>query len=267
MINLIDNAINNTFSLSFVAIVTISHLYKSIANWSSPKNRKECERQAILQRIAVVAVPTLSFSLTSRSPVSFTVINALSACALNATWLVYPPKTFIDGLQKWVEEGDVDESRQEAMEEMMYRYYIQSNELHLDKMGLKTAPKEIGMMTRVQHCYLRENKLQSLPPEIVQMKNLRELFLENNGLETFPTEVLELPNLFTLNLKNNAISGELTADIGRMVKLRTLLLEGNEITSLPQNIANLNKYLICDFTVAPGPINWMDQEGKEPVDD
>ncbi|EMS85865.1 leucine-rich repeat domain-containing protein [Leptospira noguchii] len=68
---------------------------------------------------------------------------------------------------------------------------------------LKTLPKEIENLQKLQYLYLNNNRLTTLPKEIGNLQKLQKLYLNNNQLTTLPKEIGKLKKLNVLNLGGN----------------------------------------------------------------
>jgi len=86
------------------------------------------------------------------------------------------------------------------------------------------------------------NPLSSLPDSIGLIQSLKGIWLDDCQIEgEIPACLSRLENLQVLRMSNNRIS-ELNDDtVKRWKDLEVLCLDGNLITSVPQEIANLTK--------------------------
>lgn len=98
---------------------------------------------------------------------------------------------------------------------------------------LRSLPKEIQNLKRLQFLDLYDNGLDTLP-KLHKLRNLRELMLGQNLFRQFPEAVLSLPFLENLILSNNDLEN-VPENIYRLENLAYLNLFGNEIKSLPVN--------------------------------
>lgn len=78
---------------------------------------------------------------------------------------------------------------------------------------LRTLPRSIGKLTRLQKCALAGNRLESLPGEMASCRNLELLRLSANRLEEIPSWLWSLPKLSWLAFSGNPCSGTQTFDL------------------------------------------------------
>jgi len=109
-------------------------------------------------------------------------------------------------------------------------------ELDLSKMGLRILCKEICYYNHITSLYLNNNKLTDISGEIFsRLKSLIILDLSYNLLTRLPSTIGYLVDLEKLIFHQNKIS-ELPIELGQLYKIKELNLEGNPLTSPPQNI-------------------------------
>ncbi|XP_054720197.1 LOW QUALITY PROTEIN: leucine-rich repeat-containing protein 40-like [Uloborus diversus] len=123
-------------------------------------------------------------------------------------------------------------------------------ELNLGHNRLSSVPSFIGSAANLQFLDLRNNQLQSLPSEISSLVNLREINICFNKFRVLPPSLYalkrleiilasdnqiedidvsglsQLPMLASLDLHNNSIKN-VPPELGNMIQLRSLLLDGN----------------------------------------
>ncbi|XP_060599495.1 leucine-rich repeat-containing protein 27-like isoform X10 [Ruditapes philippinarum] len=81
---------------------------------------------------------------------------------------------------------------------------------------------------------LSNKKMRQIPSEILEMPQIEYLYMEGNELSTIPDELFDkLPNLKWLDLRRNYIVRLPSVYTGRHQNLRNLLLEGNNLRTLP----------------------------------
>ena len=73
-----------------------------------------------------------------------------------------------------------------------------------------------------------------------------QLSLESKGLTEIPSYVFDMPDLKILSLKNNRIRSIPSRDIAKLHKLVGLLLDDNQLTSLPDTIGTLKNLVTLD---------------------
>lgn len=122
-----------------------------------------------------------------------------------------------------------------------------SNLIVLDLISeeIEELPENFGSFERLAHLNLEMQKLKSLPDSFADLKVLSDLYLWNLPITTLPPFITKLNNLRYLWVKENSrlrgLLEEIPEDIGELVELRGLELNGHEITSIPASIAKLTK--------------------------
>lgn len=128
----------------------------------------------------------------------------------------------------------------------------------LSDCGLTSIPSELFQLgDSLVLLNLGGNQLSDLPDTMIEFKNLRILFFAQNQFENIPLVLGRLPSLFMLSFKSNQIShidnlslgksicwliltdnkiSELPSSIGELTGLRKLMLAGNELTSIPDEM-------------------------------
>mmetsp|Transcript_19404 Transcript_19404/g.32601 ORF Transcript_19404/g.32601 Transcript_19404/m.32601 type:complete len:573 (+) Transcript_19404:98-1816(+) len=131
--------------------------------------------------------------------------------------------------------------------------------LDLTNSKLTSLPPSIGNLPHVTLLNLSNNDLSDFPSSISKLTSLRVLFASNCKFTVFPRELRSLPNahffafksndmlsipedsippcLTWLTLTNNKIR-YLPQSIGKLTKLRKLLVADNALTALPSSLAN-----------------------------
>ncbi|MFY9142699.1 leucine-rich repeat-containing protein kinase family protein [Sulfuricurvum sp.] len=77
------------------------------------------------------------------------------------------------------------------------------NWLILTDNRLKSLPRSIGKLTKLQKCALAGNRLEALPEEMAACRNLELLRFSANRLESIPSWLLKLPKLSWLAFSGN----------------------------------------------------------------
>jgi Leucine-rich repeat (LRR) protein len=109
-----------------------------------------------------------------------------------------------------------------------------------------TLPKELGLLTKLNDFRLQDNDLSgSLPPEFGAWEGLDFIDLSNNRLNsTLPIEIGMWSDVRNLNIAGNRFSGTIGSQIGQLLALRILSLDDNLFTgALPTEIGMLDKLL------------------------
>lgn len=113
------------------------------------------------------------------------------------------------------------------------------------------------------------NNLESLPDSMIKLQKLRVLFFAQNKFKSIPIILGKLYSLFMLSFKSNQIEyidheslspticwliltdnkiSQLPHSIGLLKGLRKLMLAGNELTSLPDDMKNC-QVIVCRLFV------------------
>lgn len=109
---------------------------------------------------------------------------------------------------------------------------LESLDLHGNR--LVRVPEGLRHLERLKTVNLSKNRLTNATLNLLgQVHSLRELRLSENLLEGDPTGYLsDLKSLEILDLRDNAIS-DISGGLADLVKLRTLIVAGNKLTSIP----------------------------------
>ncbi|KAL3867210.1 hypothetical protein ACJMK2_044430 [Sinanodonta woodiana] len=91
---------------------------------------------------------------------------------------------------------------------------------------------------RVQHLYLKRNRLTSLPQDIWKMTDLTVLCLQNNQITELPDSIGDLHNLEILDVRDNCLTA-LPGRLGKITSLKKLQISSNKIKKLPKEIGSL----------------------------
>eukprot|EP00808_Paulinella_micropora_P000098 g10562.t1 len=106
------------------------------------------------------------------------------------------------------------------------------NALYFDATG--EFPPEIKYLTAMTHLDFSANYLSgALPCELGQLENLQFMYLYQNEITEVTPCLGNLTNLLQLDLNHNSIEGAIPAEWTGMVKLVSLDLSYNKISSLP----------------------------------
>jgi Leucine-rich repeat (LRR) protein len=119
------------------------------------------------------------------------------------------------------------------------------NYLQLDHNMLEKLPPELRSLEKLRKLYLRHNRFSSprfaLPQDLGQLRNIIELHLGHNQLPKLPLALASMDRLRVLGLEHNRLH-QLQGDVlVRLRGLQQLLLNGNELSSLPEEIGQLVK--------------------------
>jgi Leucine-rich repeat (LRR) protein len=114
--------------------------------------------------------------------------------------------------------------------------YKQLKTIVLRNCNLTRLPPEIGQLTQLEDLYLEGNSLETLPVEIGNLTHLKTLHLMNNQLTSLPNELSKLTKLEHLDVSNNKMDAFPT-----LKQLTWLVLDGNAIKQLPENMGSLKQ--------------------------
>jgi internalin A len=132
-----------------------------------------------------------------------------------------------------------------------------TTKLVLKNRKLTSIPSEISQLTNLEELDLSGNELIECSSGLQSLKNLKTLNLSGNKLKSIPSEICELKNLETLNLSNNEIKG---GSLGCLTNLKWLYLNNNKLSDFPEGLFQLKslKTLMIQgnqLTIIPDKIN------------
>ncbi|GMF20038.1 unnamed protein product [Phytophthora lilii] len=111
--------------------------------------------------------------------------------------------------------------------------------LQLQQNELKSLPSMKNLVHLVK-LDANSNNISALPPEIVHMTALAHLNLRRNQLKDIPSQLTRCLSLEILDLGANPISSPIPSGFSELSKLRTLLLDGCNVTVLPIELIGLS---------------------------
>mmetsp|Transcript_45644 Transcript_45644/g.92131 ORF Transcript_45644/g.92131 Transcript_45644/m.92131 type:complete len:241 (-) Transcript_45644:397-1119(-) len=112
-------------------------------------------------------------------------------------------------------------------------------QLDLPKMALLHIPRQVLGFRKIRVLNLRANKITMLPTDICEtLTDLEFLNLSFNRMQYLPENISSTIKLRTLLLQNNELS-ELPAGIGRLPLLTELRLGFNQLRALPETMGRL----------------------------
>ena len=138
--------------------------------------------------------------------------------------------------------------------------------------GLRSLPKEIGNLKKLEYLYIANSEIESMPEEIAQLESLTDIEIYNcPNMKQFPMAVCELPELVSLNISNNAqwSAEEIYKGIDGMAKgpsaekIQILYARQNMLEELPESFKNMRKIGLIDLAV--NRISKIHPFGKEVV--
>uniref|UniRef100_K3X9W6 Disease resistance R13L4/SHOC-2-like LRR domain-containing protein n=1 Tax=Globisporangium ultimum (strain ATCC 200006 / CBS 805.95 / DAOM BR144) TaxID=431595 RepID=K3X9W6_GLOUD len=133
-----------------------------------------------------------------------------------------------------------------------YRIARQSGSLNLSTREIKAFPHEILRLhelaeedERSWDCAplhkvdLSYNDIHELPVEVKEFAYLMSFKMRHNQLHELPDTFWELTKLTSLDLSNNLLVGTLSENLGQLVNLKELSLDGNNLSALPESTQQL----------------------------
>jgi len=97
-------------------------------------------------------------------------------------------------------------------------------------------PEILLQSPNLQMITLESNQLKKIPENINAITNLKQLNLQKNQITSIPTSLFACDNLVFVYLDNNKIN---TFSTSGQSKVKKISLENNKLTTLPQNLNNL----------------------------
>jgi C-terminal of Roc, COR, domain/Ras of Complex, Roc, domain of DAPkinase/Leucine rich repeat len=135
---------------------------------------------------------------------------------------------------------DVSRNRLDALPNWLPEL-TQLTSLHLSGNRLTALPETLGKLVLLRSLDVSRNELKELPKSVVNLINLDSIAIGSNPWSPAPLfELLErLPNLTSLNMAYS--SGQIAPHVSRLKNLRSLSVQGFNLTSVPDSILNLKK--------------------------
>ncbi|MEM7532539.1 MAG: leucine-rich repeat domain-containing protein, partial [Chloroflexota bacterium] len=118
--------------------------------------------------------------------------------------------------------------------------------LGLNNTQLMTLSDDIEYHGNLKVLDLSQNKLTDLPTTMNNLQLLRTVHISANQLSTLPDAIGSLWNLKTLNLSNNQLTD--MTEVLELTELESLILRGNQIEFIPQEIDTLTALQTLDLT-------------------
>ncbi|MBO5693694.1 MAG: DUF4458 domain-containing protein [Tidjanibacter sp.] len=136
--------------------------------------------------------------------------------------------------------------------------------------GLKSLPKEMGKLTKLEYLYIANSEIESLPDELENLTSLTDFELYNcSKMTKFPMVVARMPELVSLNIANNAqwSAEEIYKGLDAIAngpsreKLQILYCRQGNLEELPASFRNMKKIGLLDL--AFNKISKIHPLGKE----
>ncbi len=121
--------------------------------------------------------------------------------------------------------------------------------------GLKSLPKEMGNLTKLEMLYIANGELEELPEEMGSL-NLTDVEIYNcPKMSKFPMALTKMPNLVSLNISNNSqwSAEEIYKGLDGLAtgpskeKIQILYARQNSLEELPASFANMKKIGLLDL--------------------
>jgi Leucine-rich repeat (LRR) protein len=123
--------------------------------------------------------------------------------------------------------------------------------------GLKSLPKEIGNLTKLEQLFIANSEIETLPDEIANLVSCTDVEIYNcPKMKEFPMAVTRMPELALLNLANNrqwsaeeilkGFKGLATGPSRE--KLQIIYLNENNLEVVPKEIKNMKKLGMIEFS-------------------
>jgi len=118
---------------------------------------------------------------------------------------------------------------------------INLNYLEFFGSKIDSIPADIAYLTKLKTLKISStNDTLKLPTTLKYLKYLKEVTIENCILDSFPKELFKIPNLNYLNLTNTNMF-YITKHFERFVNIEVLVLDGNQLQTLPFDIYKAKK--------------------------
>ena len=123
--------------------------------------------------------------------------------------------------------------------------------------GLKSLPKEIGKLQKLEILYIANSAITALPDELAELTSCTDIELYNcPNMTQFPMAIAEMPELISLNLSNNrqwsaeeAYKGfDALAKGPSKEKIQILYARENALEELPASFSGMQKLALLDLS-------------------
>lgn len=122
--------------------------------------------------------------------------------------------------------------------------------------GLKSLPKEIGNLTKLEQLFIANSEITTLPAEMANLISCTDVEVYNcPEMKEFPMALAQMPELVSLNIANNRqwSSEEVLKGLKALAtgpsaeKIQLLYLNENNLEIIPKEIKNMRKLGLLDF--------------------
>lgn len=134
---------------------------------------------------------------------------------------------------------------EEAKQKITHCFEQRSDSLDLSYLGLSTLPDVFDGMQHIHYLSIANNQFSEIPCFLTKLNSLKLLNISTNILNTVPDFIKEFKYLEWFNAECNQLL-KVTEELGRLPKLRTLMLAHNRIMDIPKNIRHIKTLVIED---------------------
>ncbi len=122
--------------------------------------------------------------------------------------------------------------------------------------GLKSLPKEIGNLKKLEYLFIANSEIEELPEEIALLESCTDVEVYNcPKMKKFPLALAEMPKLTSLNISNNAqwSAEEIYKGLDALAtgasqgEIQILYARQNNLKEVPKSFTNLKKIGLLDL--------------------
>ncbi|CAF4264565.1 unnamed protein product [Rotaria sp. Silwood2] len=205
------------------------------------------QTQSVSQQSHSNSMPLSSSSTALVSEEDKDMISALSV-QTQSLKISYKKSMTLPELRKLLEAWKDPEALAEiidASERITNCFKQRSDSLDLSSLSLSTLPDVFGGMQHVYYLSISNNYFSEIPRFLTKLASLKLLNMSNNVLSEVPDFIKEFKHLEFFNAECNQLE-KVSEELGRLPKLRTLLLTHNRILNFPQNIHRIKNRSLED---------------------
>ena len=123
--------------------------------------------------------------------------------------------------------------------------------------GLKSLPKEIGLLVNLEKLFIANGDLESIPAEAANLDAITDLEIYNcSEMKEFPMAITQMASLESLNLSNNSqwssdeiLKGMRALSSGEAAKnIQIIYLTENNLEVVPEEFCNMEKLGLLDLS-------------------